>query len=59
VANNKKLIVLFNLIKINYLDISLALRSRLDLASLGLFLITVYSYSLAKIVLVLKAATNK
>ena len=42
-ANNKNLVVLFDLIRISRLDVSLALGSRLDLVGLGLFPTTVYS----------------
>ena len=42
-ANSKNLVVLFDPTRISRLDMSLALGSRLDLASLGLFLTTVYS----------------
>jgi hypothetical protein len=59
VANSKKPVVLFDLIRISRLDVSLALGSRLDLAGLGLFPTTVYSCGWARMVLVPKAATSE
>ena len=58
-ANSKKLVVLFDLIRISRFDVSLALGSRLDLAGLGLFLTTVYSCGWVRMVLVPMAATSE